>query len=216
MYIFALGIAPTTAVKLFDNITPNHIRKGQFLNAKAGSILDANQQGRSLDHLSNEMNITKQKAKKMFDVYEFMVDHNEDKPNRYSFYEVYLSNRLAKQKRGIESSLDKKIVKEIRSNQMTAQEFRKMLPLICKHRKQFNKFITGKNSLIGAYESLEEQGKTEDLVMKLRKIHDSLSELTKKDFDNLDAKAQQNAKYRVNKIITTLQNLRQKVYGIKP
>jgi hypothetical protein len=44
MYIFALGIAPTTAVKLFDNITPNHIRKGQFLNAKAGSILDANQQ----------------------------------------------------------------------------------------------------------------------------------------------------------------------------
>jgi len=26
-YIFALGIDPTTAVKLFDNITPNHIRK---------------------------------------------------------------------------------------------------------------------------------------------------------------------------------------------
>jgi hypothetical protein len=44
MYIFALGIDPTTAVKLFDNITPNHIRKGQFLNAKAGSILDANQE----------------------------------------------------------------------------------------------------------------------------------------------------------------------------
>jgi hypothetical protein len=44
IYIFALGIDPTTAVKLFDNITPNHIRKGQFLNAKAGSILDANQQ----------------------------------------------------------------------------------------------------------------------------------------------------------------------------
>jgi hypothetical protein len=31
-------------VKLYDNITPNHIGKGQFLNAKAGSILDANQQ----------------------------------------------------------------------------------------------------------------------------------------------------------------------------
>ena len=43
-YIFAIGIDPTTAVKLVDNITPNHIRKDLFLNAKAGSILDANQQ----------------------------------------------------------------------------------------------------------------------------------------------------------------------------
>jgi len=45
-YIFALRIAPATAVYLLDSITPTRIRKGQFSHAKAGAILDANQQER--------------------------------------------------------------------------------------------------------------------------------------------------------------------------
>ena len=43
-HLFAFQIAPVTVVKLLDSITSSRIRKGQFLNAKAGSILDANQQ----------------------------------------------------------------------------------------------------------------------------------------------------------------------------
>jgi len=39
--MFASEIAPATAVKMFDNITLNRIRPGIFLNAKAGSTLDA-------------------------------------------------------------------------------------------------------------------------------------------------------------------------------
>ncbi len=37
-YMFALGVNPTTAVKLFDSIAPSRIRRGQFLRAKAVSM----------------------------------------------------------------------------------------------------------------------------------------------------------------------------------
>jgi hypothetical protein len=41
-YIFALRIAPATAVNLLVSIALSHTRRGQFWHAKAGSILDAN------------------------------------------------------------------------------------------------------------------------------------------------------------------------------
>ena len=37
-YIFALQIAPATAVKLLDSIAPSHINKGQFPDAKLGQF----------------------------------------------------------------------------------------------------------------------------------------------------------------------------------
>lgn len=180
---------------------------------QAGVIYRLIESGMTTDNLSTEMNITKQKAQKMFDVYEFMVDHGEDKPHRYSYYDVYLSNRKAKARRAIEPRLDSRIIETVRRKDMTAQEFRKKLPMVCKHRKQFNKFVTGRSSLLGAFEALEEQGKTDSLVVRLRKMHDQVRRIEKKEFDGLDAKAQQNAKYRLNKIITEVQNLKQKVYG---
>ncbi len=41
--VFALNLDPAAAIQLFGSVAPTRSRKGQFQNAKAGSILDADQ-----------------------------------------------------------------------------------------------------------------------------------------------------------------------------
>jgi len=142
-----------------------------------------------------------------------MVKHKEDKPNRYSYYEVYLSNRKAKKRRASKKDLDKIIVEEIKTAEMTAQEFRKMLPHVCENEKQFQKFSSGKASILEAYEVLRNEGKTESTVATLKRIQNQLKGINKEDFDSLAAKAQKDAEYQLNRIITLTQNLKKKIYG---
>ena len=166
-----------------------------------------------MGELKDEMNISVQLAQKMFDTYSLMVEHGEDKPNRYSYYEVYLTSKKAKAKRKIEPKLDERIINEIRKGEITAQELRKMLPIVCDHPKEFTKFVSGKSSLSGAYETLEDKGKTKSLVVQLKNIHEQVKDMKKSEFDALDAKPQQDAKYRLARTITLLQNLMKQVYG---
>lgn len=180
---------------------------------QAGVIYRLVNEGMDFETLSVELGISKKKAASVYEIYEFMVSQNEDKPNRYSYYEVYLSNRKAKQRRQVESSLDEKVVQEIRDGKFTAQDFRTMLPHVCENERQFNKFITGRSSLLGSYEELQKEGKTEDLVLRLNRIHTQLKKMEKDEFDLLSAKAQKDAEYKLNRIITTTQNLKKKVYG---
>ena len=168
--------------------------------------------GKDVGALKDQMNISKQVAQKMYDTYALMVRHGEDKPNRYSYYEAYLVNSKAKAKRKKEPRMDDRIVEEIRKNEVTAQEFRKMLPVVCENSKEFSKFISGKSSLLGAYENLEAKGKTKGLVVQLRNIHNQVQEMKKSEFDALQASASKDAEFRLNRIITTLQNLKRQVY----
>lgn len=180
---------------------------------QAGVIYRLVSGGMGMEALCDELGISKRKAKSMFDIYDFMVQHKEDKPSRYSYYEVYLTNRKAKQLRGVEPNLDTRIVKEIQDAKVTAQEFRAMLPLVLDHPKERNRFISGKSSILGAYEQLEKTGKTENLVIKLDRIHDQFKAMTKDQFDELDAQAQKRAEFNLNRILTLAQNLKKKVYG---
>lgn len=176
---------------------------------QAGVIYRLIQSGMTYDQLSDDMNITKGRAEKMYQVYEFMVKHGEDKPSRFSYYDVYLRNRKSKQRRSTEPNLDQVIVNEIRDGAVTAQEFRDKLPHVMGNDKQFTRFVSGKSSFLGAFEVLEEEGKTDDLVVKLRRMHDQLKSLTQDDFDRLNRKGLKDVKYRIDKLLTALNSLKE-------
>ena len=82
-----------------------------------------------------------------------------------------------------------------------------MLPHVCDNSKQFNKFVSGKNSFLGAYEKLEEDGKTKDLVVQLKTIQKQLASMNKSEFDGLDSRATTDARYMLKRIKTQTENL---------
>ena len=176
---------------------------------QSGVIYRLIQSGMTYEQLSEDMNITTGKAEKMYEVYEFMVTHNEDKPSRFSYYDVYLRNRKARQRRSAEPHLDRVIVNEIRDGTVTAQEFRDKLPHVMGNDKQFARLVSGKSSFLGAFELLQEEGKTDDLVVKLRRMHDQLKCLTQEDFDRLNRKGLKDATYRIDKLLTALNSLKE-------
>jgi len=202
---------------IYSYLNQEHIKgKSQWSPyEQAGVIFRLIKDGMEFDALASELNISVRKAKSMYETYHFMVEHNEDKPARYSYYDVYLSNRKAQKRRDAEPNMDKRIIREIRDGQITAQDFRKMLPVVCDNSRQFSKFISGRSSILGAYEVLEREGHTEDLVKRLKRMHEIVRGLTKEEFDELTPKVAKNAEFHMGRIITQLTRLKKSVFGDK-
>lgn len=205
----------TDDVSIYSYLNQEHIQGKHEWSAyeQAGVIYRLVNEGLDFEELSAELGIGKRKARSMFEVYDFMVSRNQDNPVKYSYYAVYLGNRKAKKRREENPDLDAVIVEEVNSEQFTAQEFRKMLPHVCENQKQLKKLVSGKTSIPDAYEKLEMQGKTENLVQILKKIRSQLRSMDKDEFDILTAKAQKAAEYELKRITTLTSNLIKSVYG---
>lgn len=207
--------ASITQKLVYSYLNQEHIKgKSQWSPyEQAGVIYRLISDGADLAQLASELNIGVRKARAMLETYRFMVEHNEDKPSRYSYYDVYLRNRKAQRKREAEPNLDSRVVEEIRRGQVTAQDFRKMLPVVCDNRTQFTKFVSGRSSILGAYEILEKQGQTEDLVKRLKRLHDQIRGMSPTEFDGLTPKAAKTAEFHVGRMITSLTRIKKKVFG---
>ena len=145
-----------------------------------------------------------------------MQELNENKlndPKSYSFFEVYFTDKEAKRRREANPNLDKVIVEEIKSKLYSAQEFRKMLPRVCEDLKVFNKFISGRSDLLGAFETVKQKGGTEDLVRKLKRLNSTARGMEKDHFDALNARATKKAEMELNQTIRLLTQLKRRVYG---
>ncbi len=182
---------------------------------QAGVIYRLVNGGMEMEALSKELNLGPRVLKRMYDTYAFMVDNNEDKPARWSYYEVYLQNRKVQEKRNAEKTLDKRVIKEIRSGKVTAQQFRDMLPDVCSHPRAFSGFVSEKTNLLGAYEKLEHEGKTEDLAKMMRGIHQKVRGLNREDFDGLKPRAAKTVENEMRGIIRKLTSLKKKVFESK-
>lgn len=180
---------------------------------EAGIIYRLVNQGGDLKQLATELNIGYRVARRKYDTYAFMVEHNEDSPSRWSYYDVYLQNRKIKKRREADPTLDKRVIKEIRSGKTTAQQFREMLPEVCEHEKVFASFVSEKTNLQGAYDRLREEGKTEDLAKLMKRVHNQVRSLKREDFDSLRPKAAKTVETDMNQTIRKLRSLRRKVFG---
>ena len=58
------------------------------------------------DILAKNVGLTEGKVKSYLEVYEFMLEHNDLKPDRWSYYEEYLKSRGIKKYRGTGSKID--------------------------------------------------------------------------------------------------------------
>ena len=141
-----------------------------------------------LSVVCEELGISLKEAKHLVSVYEFMIAHDENDRERWSYYDEYLKSTKIKKARDEHSTFDDFIVKQIRSGDVpTAMELRDKLPTICNGpAKILKRFISGTTPFEDAYESAVDAGGENYSLKKLRRFRDWLA-LAETEDDLLEA-----------------------------
>jgi len=126
-----------------------------------------------IEQMAADLGMTKGVVQKYIEVYQFMIDNNDFKPDKWSYYEELLKNKSLKElintSEGTKIALATKIKKgELRQ----ASEIRKIGEMAtCATRdksakRALNKFISGVFSLNEAYAQVQDTGRTDSLYKK--------------------------------------------------
>lgn len=122
--------------------------------------------------IGREMGLSVKKINKLVNVYQFMVDHKEEDPQRWSYYEEYLKHRKVQEKRELYPDLDDTLVRKIRSGEIPkAVDVRnKVTKIIAVGGKTLNKFIQKDNVLESCYNSADARGANNRLLLNIEKF----------------------------------------------
>ncbi len=109
--------------------------------------------------LALEIGISEKKVKHLVETYQFMLDHDEDDINRWSYYDEYLKSTKIKHARAQFPELDSLVVKKIRSQEIErAMDLRGELPVICSSPKALKQFVSGTLDFSEAHDAAVQAG----------------------------------------------------------
>lgn len=134
------------------------------------------------DILAKNVGLTEGKVKSYLEVYEFMLEHNDLKPDRWSYYEEYLKSRGIKKYRGTSSKIDEVFVQQVKTGTIKqAMDVRTVLSEIAKTpgrtaNKVMEDIIAGKTSIYDGLDRLKATGKTTDNYKHIDKFYKLISE----------------------------------------
>ena len=84
--------------------------------------------GVSVQEMAAEMGLSTQSVSHLVSTYQFMVEHNENDVNKWSYYDEYLKSNAVKKVRQGNPDLDKVVVKKIKDSEIeTARDVRDKL-----------------------------------------------------------------------------------------
>jgi hypothetical protein len=122
-----------------------------------------------IDQISVESGLSKKKVRHLIKVFKYMVDHNQNDVDKWSYYDEYLKGRDIGKMREEYPELDDAIIKKINIGEISrAADLRDKLKLIAKSNvKNKKKFVCGERDFETAYNSASEQGFGYDCFKKL-------------------------------------------------
>ena len=122
-----------------------------------------------VEQLAQEVGETRRKVAHLINVYQFMVDHDQDEPARWSYYDEYLKSRFIKKVRN--ETFDQLVVAKIDRGEIPrAVEVRDKLAVICKAPRSLRKFKGREYDFDEAYEWAVEAGADSTPYAKLEKF----------------------------------------------
>ncbi len=136
--------------------------------------------GVSIKRITEEVGLGQLEVAHKIKVYSFMVEHNENDINRWSYYDEYLKARAVKKAREAHPELDGVIINKIRSGEINrAADIRDKLKVIVAAKpKTLSQLITGQKNFDECFQSANDQGVNE---VCLRKLHSFRSWLVESD-----------------------------------
>src|SRR5262249_36277724 len=145
----------------------------------------------------DELGIGLSEANHLVAVYEFMIKHDEEDRERWSYYDEYLKSKRIKKARQEYAQFDDFIVKQIKSGEIpTAMDLRDKLPTICDGpAKVLKRFVNEITPFEEAYEIVVDAGGENYAFKRLHKFRNWLA-MTETEDDLLGANKQVTDKMR--------------------
>lgn len=162
-----------------------------------------------IEYMAKELGTTKQKAEKMIQVIKFMIDHNDLNKRHWSYYEEYLKNASIKKYRDTNAELDDTIAEAIRTDAIKeASDMRKLGQIAAvgdkQSKKVMNQISSGNIDLYDGYECIQDAGKLDDAIKKLKKFKQCISDDSFEKQLRVSCESVQQAKFEIGKILKRL------------
>lgn len=134
-----------------------------------------------IDELAQKMGISITAAKNYVRVYEYMRDHDDLVPSKWSYYEEFLKNRSIKEEIKTNTALEERVVAQIKRGEIhEAADVRKLGEIIKAKSKPAKKvlarYVEGKETLNAAYEELKDSGQINDILQKFNRFKEYISD----------------------------------------
>ena len=136
--------------------------------------------------MAKEMGLSAKRVGQLIRVYEFMVEHDDNDVQRWSYYEEYLKHNAITRARDEYPKLDEVVVKKIKNREIPrAVDVRDKLTVIVKSAKSRRDFALEKRDFERAYESAQARGVGNSCYTKLQRFRTWLVEKEREE-DILD------------------------------
>jgi hypothetical protein len=166
-----------------------------------------------IPQLADEMSETQAKVKQYINTYQFMIDKDDNKPNRWSYYFEYLRSKKIQEASKDFVDFEPLIVSLIKSGKIdNAQDLRDKLPVICQAKKVLKKFVSGKLAFEDAFEEAEESGVASDAYLKLNKFRNWLvSDVAQNKIISAKPPSAGKIQYEIDTILNEIRRLADKL-----
>jgi len=178
-----------------------------------------NDSNKTIEILATELGITTSYIKKLIDVYEYMIEHDDNHPSKWSYYEEMLKNRGIKKAFDEVPGLEDKIVSDIKNNNIRmAIDIRKLGDVSKVNDKLSRKILKdiamGEEDIYSGYDIVASSGKMDNnfqFITNFRKKiqEDSYADKLLKD-ENLN-----NIEFELKKIDKLVKNMLAKIENNK-
>lgn len=138
--------------------------------------------GIATDILAKNVGLTKGKVDAYLKVYSFMLEHDDLRPDRWSYYEEYLKNRGINKYRETHPQMDEVFVKQVKTEQIKqAMDVRTVLGEIAKAKdktstKIMQDIIQENISIYDGHEKFKATGKASNGYQRIKRFHDLIDD----------------------------------------
>lgn len=165
-----------------------------------------------VEYMAQELGISKQKAKNMVEVIRFMIKNDDLNKRHWSHYEEYLKNSGIKKYRETNPDIDETIVEAIKTETIKEATDMRKLGEIAKvgdkqSKKVMQKIAEGKIDLYEGYEEVQDAGKLDDVVKKLKTFRKYINDDTIEKQIKGSEEIYKQAQFEIKKIMKRLQDL---------
>lgn len=165
-----------------------------------------------VEYMAQELGISKQKANSMINVITFMIENNDLDKHHWSYYEEYLKNAGIKKYRETSENIDETIVAAIKTGEITDAKDMRKLGEIAKigdkqSKKVMKKIAEGEIDLYEGYSEVQESGKLDDVVKKIKAFKQYINGDTIEKQIKASEDTYKRAQFEIKRLIKRLQEL---------
>lgn len=166
-----------------------------------------------IDELAQKLGISITAAKNYVRVYEYMREHDDLVPAKWSYYEEFLKNRSIKDEIKTNTALEERVVAQIKQGEIhEAADIRKLGEIIKAKskpaKKALGKYAEGKVTLNSAYEELKDSGQINDVLQRITRFKEYINDTDLDDkIGGANKELQDKIKYEIKQISKRIKKL---------